>query len=375
MKIGIDARFYGIKNKGLGRYTQKLIEELEKIDFENQYFIFLKKSNYDDYQPKNKNFKKVLANYPWYSLQEQIFFPIKIKKYKLDLMHYPHFNVPIFNPTKFVVTVHDLIPFHFPSRAATLLNPLFYKIKQCGYKIVLKSALKKSKKVITVSNFTKNDILKNFQFVPSEKIIVVYEGANFYQDKQEASQNDYYNYYGQYLLYIGNAYPHKNLKILIDAFNLLKQEVQSLNLVIIGTNDYFFQKIKKENNQNKNIIFIDDVDDKDLLNIIKNALILISPSFYEGFGLTNVEAMLLGTPVIASDIEIFQEILKDAAAAFFNPSDSLDLFKKIKKFLNLSEDNKKVIIERGIALAQKYQWKKMAEETLKIYRQLQINKL
>ena len=134
MRIGIDARFFGSIGKGLGRYTQKLIENLGKIsaqggpasgwDKENQYFIFLRKENWEEYQPSGKNFTKVLANIPWYGIREQLQLPGTLKKHNLDLVHFPHFNVPIFWKGKFVVTIHDLILFHYPTRRASTLSPL-----------------------------------------------------------------------------------------------------------------------------------------------------------------------------------------------------------------------------------------------------------
>lgn len=153
MRIGIDARFYGSIGKGLGRYTQKLIQHLEQIDTENQYVIFLRKENFEDYQPFNKNFQKVLADYPWYTFSEQLFFPLLLRKYKLDLVHFPHFNVPILYFGKFVLTIHDLILTHFPTLKATRLSPLWYWVKYAAYKLAISSAVRRSEKIITVSEF------------------------------------------------------------------------------------------------------------------------------------------------------------------------------------------------------------------------------
>ncbi|MFH1235375.1 MAG: glycosyltransferase family 1 protein, partial [Parcubacteria group bacterium] len=96
MKIGIDARFFGPLGKGLGRYTQKLIEHLEKIDAVNSYVIFLRKENFEAYSPSRPNFSKVLADFRWYSLEEQIKFPRVLRNAHVDFVHFPHFNVPIF---------------------------------------------------------------------------------------------------------------------------------------------------------------------------------------------------------------------------------------------------------------------------------------
>ena len=122
-RIGIDARFYGPRQKGLGRYLQKLITHLEKVDQNNQYFIFLRKKNWSEYCPSCSNFKKVLADYPWYGLREQILMPLKIRRQKIDLMHFPHFNIPVFYSGTFLVTIHDLVLRKFPTRRASTLGP------------------------------------------------------------------------------------------------------------------------------------------------------------------------------------------------------------------------------------------------------------
>jgi hypothetical protein len=183
MKIGIDARFFGPKDKGPGRYTQKLIENLEKIDKKNQYFIFLRKSRWNEYKATNSNFKKVLANYQWYGWKEQILFPFKIQKHKIDLMHFTHFNAPIFYRKDFIVTIHDLILRHFPTSRKNLRNFLFYPFKNSMYKLAFKQAVKRAKKIIAVSRYTKKEILKYYPAgdgtgkINPDKIKVIYEGV------------------------------------------------------------------------------------------------------------------------------------------------------------------------------------------------------
>jgi glycosyltransferase involved in cell wall biosynthesis len=177
MKIGIDARFFGAKDKGPGKYTENLIKELEKIDFKNQYFIFLRKKRWDEYNPQNPNFKKVLANYEWYSWKEQLLFPFKIRKYKLDLMHFTHFNAPIFYRGKFIITIHDLILRHFPTSRKNLRNFLFYPFKELAYRIAFGRAVRRAEKIIAVSQYTKDDILKYYKINP-DKIKVIYEGVS-----------------------------------------------------------------------------------------------------------------------------------------------------------------------------------------------------
>lgn len=176
-KIGIDARFFGPKDKGFGRYTENLVKNLEKIDKNNQYFIFLRKDSWEEYQPENQNFKKVLMNYKWYSWKEQFLMARKLKKHKLDLMHFTHFNVPIFYKKDFIVTIHDLTLRYFPTFKKSILNLLIYPFKNLAYRIVFKRAIKNSKEIIAISEHTKQDILKHYG-VKSSKIKVIYEGIS-----------------------------------------------------------------------------------------------------------------------------------------------------------------------------------------------------
>ena len=114
-KIGIDARFYGsLVGKGLGRYIQEVVDGVIKIDEKNNYVIFLSPDNFDEFLLSSERVKKVLAPYRWYSIAEQIIMPWLIWREKVNLMHFPHFNVPIFCPVKYIVTIHDLILIKFP---------------------------------------------------------------------------------------------------------------------------------------------------------------------------------------------------------------------------------------------------------------------
>jgi len=185
MRIGIDARFFGPRDKGFGRYTENLIKELEKIsNDETKFFIFLRKDRWNDYEPKVPNFHKILTDYKWYGLKEQILFPLQLKKYKLDLMHFTHFNVPILYRKKFIVTIHDLTLRYFSTKKRGLKNFIFYPLKQLAYKIVFNYAIKNSQKIIAISEYTKKDILKYYPAnsgtsdINSDKIQVIYEGIS-----------------------------------------------------------------------------------------------------------------------------------------------------------------------------------------------------
>lgn len=373
MRIGIDARFYGSIGKGLGRYTQKLIEGLEKIDSVNEYFIFLRKENFEEYQAKKRNFHKVEADFSWYSWEEQLRFPFLLNSYDLDLMHFPHFNVPVLYFKKFVVTIHDLILLHFPTVRSTTLNPLFYRIKFLVYKFVIKVAIKRSSRVIAVSRFTKRDILDNYKYVPQEKIRVTYEACDDYCMLSPEKDEEILSKYGiikPYIMYVGNAYPHKNLERLVLAFERIKEFHPDLKLVFVGKEDYFYSRLKElvEIRKTTDIIFVGYVPDYELDTFFHNVSVYVWPSLYEGFGLPPLEAMAKGAPVVSSDHPCMKEILEESAH-FFDGRNVLDIVRAVREVLE-EEELKKELIRRGYAQIMKYSWKKMARKTLKIYSEI-----
>lgn len=373
MKIGIDARFFGSIGKGLGRYTQKLIENLEKIDNENQYVVFLRKENFDEYQPKNKNFRKVLADYQWYNLSEQIKMPLILNKFNFDLVHFPHFNVPFLYRKKFVVTIHDLILLKFPTVRGTTLNPIFYRIKFWCYKFIIWSAIKKAKKVITVSNFTKKELLKYYKKdLREEKIIVTYEAGSDLEKKdknKKVSDVEILKKYGiikPYLLYVGNAYPHKNLERTIFSFSDINQE-QKYQLVLVGKIDYFYNRLQKivEKKNIKDIVFLGQITDNVLDVIYRQSKAYVFASLYEGFGIPPLEAMSWNVPVISSGHPCMKEILGDSAY-FFNGQEKREISQAMEK-ITMDEVLINNLIKKGLNQIGKYSWEKMATETLKIY--------
>lgn len=372
MRIGIDARFYGSVGKGLGRYTQKLIANLEKISGPpgNHFFIFLGKENWNEYHPSNQNFTKIRVDIPWYSLREQLQFSRILKKYKLDLVHFSHFNVPYFYKGRFIVTIHDLILFHFPTRRTSTLSPLFYGLKMAAYKIVIRNAIKNAASILAVSQHTKNDILKHFR-ISSEKVFVTHEAADLLpKTPSDLPRQEVLKKYGimkPYILYVGNAYPHKNLDVLATAFREVIRKHPLLKLVLVGKEDYFYRRLKKfvEEERIKNIVFADFVSDNHLPIFYQEAQAYVFPSLYEGFGLPPLEAMCEGTPVICSSSSCLPEILGEAAH-YFDPKATGEIAEAIEKVLIDAELRKK-LISAGRKQIKKFSWERMAELTLKIY--------
>lgn len=174
MKIVLDARLYGPKDTGIGRYTQKLVENLVKIDSKNEYLILLRKGDYDLLRFP-KNWTKVLADFKHYTFEEQLKMPLLLMKLKPDLVHFPHFNIPIMYFGKYVVTIHDLIMHKFTDGSATTRKFPIYQIWRLGYHIAFAKSIYGSRKIIVPSNAVKNEIVE-FYKINKKKVEVTYEG-------------------------------------------------------------------------------------------------------------------------------------------------------------------------------------------------------
>ncbi|HTW97034.1 MAG TPA: glycosyltransferase family 1 protein [Candidatus Methylomirabilis sp.] len=384
-RIGIDARFYGPIGKGLGRYIQEIVDNVLKIDRANEYVIFLGRENFDEFVFPEPRVKKVMVKARWYSLAEQLEMPFLIWREKVNLMHFPHFNVPLLAPGKFVVTIHDLILTKFPTRRATTLSPWFYRLKNLAYQIVISRAVKRAKKVLAVSEFTKNDVVKNFKIKP-EKVIVTYEGvANLARGKDSLFVGKIddrktllsYNIMENFILYVGNAYPHKNLESLLEVFAQLRQKRPDLRLVLVGREDYFYRRLKEiaarlnlwdENIPESPVVFTGYVPDAELDVLYRRALLYVFPSLYEGFGLPALEAMAKGCPVTSSDRASLPEILGEAAL-YFNPTDPADIFLKMDKLAG-DQNLREVLIKKGHQQVKKYNWWECARQTWEAYREV-----
>ncbi|MDD3284643.1 MAG: glycosyltransferase family 1 protein [Patescibacteria group bacterium] len=366
MKIAIDARFFGT-NTGIGRYLEQLILNLEKQDNENKYFILINYENENKYISKNKNFEKVIVNIPWYGIKEQIELPKILNKINPDLVHFPHFNVPFFYNKPFVVTIHDLILTKYPSRRATTLSLIKYFLKNILYRIIINRAVVKSKKIITVSQFTKKEIVDFFK-INADKVIVTYEGVSDLKQINNINNEIIKNLgiESPFLLYVGNAYPHKNLEFLVKTFSEFSED-KSLKLVLVGREDYFYKRLKEFVNINnyKNIIFAGFVKDEDLAYLYKKCSVYVFPSLCEGFGLPPLEAMKCGAIVLSSNYSCLPEILK-SSVIYFDPKDKKDLTNKLKIILN-DENLKNELIEKSQMLLKEYSWEKMVFEVIDIY--------
>lgn len=380
MRIGIDARFYGSVGKGLGRYTERLIEALEVEDTENEYLIFLRQENFDEYVPTSKLFTKVKADYAWYGFAEQFLYPWQLWRAHLDLVHFPHFNVPLLYPGRFIVTIHDLILLRYPTVRNTTRFSLWYWCKFLAYRFVIRSACFRAKRVVAVSRFTESDLLDEFPFL-SGRLSVTLEGVShtcfFVNEERSLSLLDRFKLIRHsqerrnerihrdiiqpYFLYVGNAYPHKNLDLIAD----MAKRFPEYQFVLVGREDFFYQRLRQRVSL-ENVRFTGFLSDAEISVLYRYGMAYIFPSLYEGFGLPPLEAMSYGLPVIASDRGSLPEVLGDAAL-YFDPENP-DEFATCLRQVATQSPIRESLRKKGYQRVRLFKWSNMAKRTKAIYR-------
>lgn len=320
MRIFLDARFYGTEHTGLGRYTKNVLDYLPRFLSRHELIVLLNQPYYRVLSLP-ANCQKVLAHAPHYSLREQFELPRLIRQYKPALFFAFHFNVPLFMRVPFIVTIHDIIKSRFSGSDTTTRNPLLFRLKRLGYRLTIARAVHHALRILVPTNTVKNEVLAEFNADPTMIKPILEAPDEIFRTKLTAKAR-HLSLPARYLLFVGNAYPHKNLRILLSALALLKSE----ELVIISKPSPFLDKTLAACPQEvlSRITILSNLTDLQLVEVYQRAKALIAPSLMEGYGLPGIEALMVGTPVIAADIPVFREVYQDKAT-YFNPSRAIEL--------------------------------------------------
>ncbi len=302
MNIAIDARFYGSEHTGLGRYTTNVLKFLPQ-HLQGKSLKVLLRQQYFDTLKLPKNCEKVLCDIPHYSLTEQIKLPLLLRQLSPDLYYTFHFNVPLLSSVPTIITVHDLIKSHFTGSDTTTRSPWLYQLKRAGYNQVIQRALVRARDIIVPSNTVKNDILAAFPMVLPELIHPIPEAPDEIFRQNLKLENLGFKIPKKYILFVGNAYPHKNLSLLLQAMQQLKE----FDLVIVAKQTPFLSRVLAPFDQTR-IHVLSDLTDQELVAVYHQARALVTPSLMEGYGLVGLEALMVGTPVIASNIPVYREV-------------------------------------------------------------------
>ena len=302
-----------------------------------------------------------------YTLKEQILFPKVIPD--TSLFWCPHFNAPLFSvkARKIVSTIHDV------NHLALTKSTFFIKKKYA--KKLFNNAVAKSEKIITVSEFSKNEILK-YTKAKDSQVEIIYNGVN--QNLSQCANVKSKEIPKKYFLFVGNVKPHKNLITLLKAYLILPEEIKKVyKIVVLGKNEGFITsdndvfKFIKQNDLKDSIHFTGYLKDVFIPSIYINASIFIFPSNYEGFGLPLLESMACNTPVICSDIPCSQEIAGDAAL-YFEKNNHANLSEKIMLLLS-NEMLKKQLIKKGKEIVKVYNWTDTANKHIEVFQKILDN--
>ncbi len=375
MRVGIDARFAVHNRRGIGNYALKLIQNLAEIDTNNEYVIYIDKEDVKKVLPQKSNFRTKTIFPSNYLVWEQFVLPIHAKKDKVDILHCTGNTAPIFldERIKLVSTIHDVM---FLKDYSELPKSTSYyqRIGRLYRKAIVPKTIRHLSMALTISEFSKNDILQHLRQLDHNKIKVVYTSANesFVQvDKINSLQKirTKFNIDCNYILTLGAIDPRKNTELVIKTYLELKIK-NNINekLLIVGIPNWKqseFYNIVEESNFKEDILFVNFVSEEDLVLLYNCASIFLYPSLYEGFGIPLLEAMACGVPVVTSNVTSMPEIAGDAAF-LINPHNGQELKAAVIKLLS-DENLRNDLIARGLKQAKEYSWIKTAKQTLAIY--------
>jgi glycosyltransferase involved in cell wall biosynthesis len=368
MVIGIDIRMWSAT--GIGTYVRHLVKELILLNTKHEFVLFGSSSLKDEITSMLPlNWKYIDVDIPWYGYKEQIQLPFVYNSHSLDVLHVPHFNVPILFRGKCVVTLHDLTHSTFV-KGSTTHSGVKHVIKRLGYRVSVKNALKHSAKIIVPSEYVQNQIVLNHPEL-REKITVTHEASDpctvIPSDKLIRVLSDF-GISKPYFFYIGNAHPHKNLETLLKSFAKLRDTHPDIELVLAGDDSYFWPRLKKYSvieHLNGNVKFVGKVSDYERDALYRGALAYVFPSLSEGFGLPLLESMSCGCPVISSNSSSLSEIAGQAVL-FCDPTD-IESFVTNMKVIIEDPEVRNTLRSRGFKRVHMFSWKKMAQQTLSVY--------
>lgn len=366
MKIAIDCR--GINwyhGTGIGTYTDNLVKNIINSDTVNQYRLFWSGKSYLDFE--RHNCTCVMTSSKHHKFFQESYFPSNIEKENIDLYHAPQNGIGLSCNVncKKVVTLHDLIPYTMPETVGK--GYLLKFLKEIPHIVEMADG------IITVSEFSKGDILKFFPMDPNKIKVTPLAASHIFRplDKNKCFQfiKNKYHIEENFLLYLGGFSDRKNVHGIIEAFSRSKSHFnEDIKLVILGSYKDSSQKLIKlvESLQmSKHIIFAGFIPEEELPYFYNAAQAFVYPSFYEGFGLPPLEAMSCNTPVITSNTTSIPEVVKDCGL-LINPYNMIELQNAMESMVNDKLLQEK-LREKGLSRSKAFSWQNTAQKTIEAY--------
>lgn len=380
MKIAINALSATIG--GGVTYLNRLLYYLQKMDHDNEYYIFVTPTN----KKKVLSFKNIrfypveirLKNIFHRLIYEQLGLPVAIKRLGVDVLYAPAEIAPVLSTCPIVLGIQNLNPYY----QINIQRPWKDKIKLTIIRTMAKMSARRAKRIIFVSEACKSYVSQRLG-IPFEKAYVIHHGVDVerfapVKDSTASSKGigDLSPVVGEdYILFVSNMSGHKNHRVLIEAYARLNEDLRRHHkLVLVGRRQSPWideaGEIIRKNSLGGSVIFTDEVA-YDLIPVYyRGAAVFVMPSLLETFGIPLVEAMASGVPVIGADATAIPEIL-GGAGLLFDPYDPVDLAKKIEEVL-CNSDLRAKLVQAGIARAQEFSWEKCARETLAVFREVAI---
>ncbi len=385
LRIVLDAR--RIADFGIGTYIRNLVRSLAKIDSSNQYTLVIPTPEVPEFKDLPSNFQTSLykgKNTGYVQFGYTIF----LRNLPADLFHIPLNAVPLWMPKPYLVTIHDMSTLLFANHHSGYRSNLrhFY----------LRRGLLRADRVMTVSSATRRDV-ESVLGIPASRIRVVYNAPDpiFCQsstasvgDQNESAQSpeirrviDRYRIHHPFLLYVGRTNPQKNIPRLVEAFAVLRGELQdhprfnNLRLIIIGDEIARHPALRHaviHSRVEDAVRFLGFVPIETLRAFYQAASAFVFPSLYEGFGLPPLEAMACGTPVVCSSVSSLPEVVGDAAV-IVNPENVFDIARGMREVL-LDDALRSRLISQGIRKAREFSWERTAAEVLHAYQEIALYK-
>lgn len=366
MRIGIDARLTHYTTAGIGQYTINLLNGLAQVDKADDFVVFQSRRAKAALL-ENGNFHRLGLWTPSHHRFEPYLLGTELLQYGLDVLHSPDFIPPLWGRFKSVITIHDL---------AFLLYPRFLTRESARYYGRIDQAVRRTDHIIAVSESTRRDIV-NLLGVSEDKITVIHEAADpRYRplSRQEALSfvGDRFGVPDRFILFVSTIEPRKNVEGLLRAYRQFLDDYKlDVGLVLAGASGWLYEdvfRVVDELDLGKACRFLGRVNQEELLHLYNAARCLAHPAFYEGFGLTPLEAMACGTPVVASNVSSLPEVVGDAAI-LVDPQDKEQLTVALWR-LATDDDLWKQLREKGLQRAKAFSWNKAATRTLEVYRRV-----
>lgn len=361
MRIAIDARMMRVGSMhGIARYVHHLLECFRDLGTKHQFYVLINDNSPLSCMTWPGHIKFVHCKSKWISFREQWELPLIIKKLRIDLLHAPSFVAPIYCPTTLLMTIHDL---------NHLVLPQFYTpLHSFYYQTFVKSCIERSRYILTVSNFSKNEIVRNLDIEP-DKVFVTYNGVSESYNPVTSHEfqsyiRDLYELPQEFIFCLSNNKPHKNVLQLVRAY--CYSNIQT-PLVLACSFDANIVRLAEGYGKKHLIYFTKFIDEAHLPTVYSMTKLFVYPSTYEGFGLPPLEALSCGASVVVSRSASLPEVVGEHAI-FMDPYNYQDIAKALTEGIDQTKENELALVQsKRIGYAKNFSWENMAVKTLDIY--------